>query len=136
MNKNRIPFIAVFLLFFASACFMVSCEKDRDDEELAAKIKSSQKNILTFEFFKADNSSLSTDYNTSLNGNIIVANLPSDTNVSSLKPAFTVSEKAVVLVNGKFQTSRITANDFTYPVVYTVQAEDGSTKNYTVTVNH
>ncbi len=136
MNKNRIQFIAGFLLFFASACFMVSCEKDRDDEESAAQTRSSQKDILTFEFFKADNSSLPTDYNTSLNGNAIVTNLPSGTNASSLKPAFTVSEKAAVLVNGKLQASRITANDFTYPVVYTVRAEDGSTKSYTVIINH
>ena len=32
------------------------------------------------------------------------------------------------------QTSGVTANDFTNPVVYTVTAADGSTQNYTVTV--
>ncbi|MEI6092769.1 MAG: DUF5018 domain-containing protein [bacterium] len=65
-------------------------------------------------------------------GNIIGTNisvtLPSGTNVTSLSPNLTISNKASVNPG-----SGISQN-FTNPIVYTVTAEDGSTENYTVTV--
>lgn len=40
-----------------------------------------------------------------------------------------------VTVNGISQRSGVTANDYTKPVIYTVHGHDGSTKNYTISVN-
>ena len=54
--------------------------------------------------------------------------MPAGTNVTSLTPTITVSEKASV--NPASQT----AQNFTSPVTYTVTAEDGTAQIYTVTV--
>jgi hypothetical protein len=53
--------------------------------------------------------------------------------LSSLKANFTYSGSSVFVDKNK-QISGITENDFSSPVVYTVQAKDGSLANYTVTV--
>ncbi|WP_204353245.1 DUF5018 domain-containing protein [Pedobacter yulinensis] len=121
------------LLIATLSCSVSGCKKDQPNEQ-PEQTRSSQKDILTFEFFKADNSNLTADYNTLQTGNTIAATLPSGTNLSALKAAFTVSKNAVVLVNGQLQTSQVSVNNFTQPVIYTVKAEDGSTKNYTVTI--
>lgn len=60
--------------------------------------------------------------------------VPYRTIVSSLKAAFTVSQEATVKVGEVEQVSGETSNDFSESVVYTVIAQDGSTRNYTVKV--
>lgn len=62
----------------------------------------------------------------------IAVTLPKLTNRASLVAAFDCTG-ASVTVGDAPQTSGSTANNFTAPVVYTVTAEDGSTKTYTVT---
>lgn len=67
----------------------------------------------------------------------ITATVPYGTDVTSLKAAFTcIQGNETVQVNGMTQTSSLTAQDFTKPVVYTViSAKDPNVKkNYTVTV--
>lgn len=134
MYKTQLKLIVSSFLFVSLSCSIISCKKDKPDEQPTEQTKSSQKEILSFEILKSDNSSLTTDYNTSFAGNAITATLPLGTNLSALKIDFTVSKNAVAMVNGQVQTSRVSANDFRQPVVYTVKAEDGSTKNYTVTI--
>lgn len=63
----------------------------------------------------------------------ITLSLPPHTAVTSLKALFSTAGKSVS-VGGTVQESGVTANDFTLPVVYTVNAEDGSSKTYTVTI--
>jgi ABC-type uncharacterized transport system auxiliary subunit len=128
MDKIKPKLIISSLLIATLICSLAGCKKDQPKEQPTEQTKSSQKDILTFEFFKTDNSSLVTDYNTSQSGNTITATLPSGTNLTTLKAAFTVSKNAVVMVNGQLQTSQVSANDFTQPVIYTVKAEDGSKK--------
>ena len=50
-------------------------------------------------------------------------------------PTFILSSKAQVFVSGFGQVSGVSKKNFTSPVTYTVKAEDGTTKNYTVIVN-
>ena len=57
------------------------------------------------------------------------------TDVTALSNIFTLSPGASASVGGVDQVSGTTANDFTNPVVYTVTAQDGSTQDWTVTVN-
>ncbi|MFO7789814.1 MAG: T9SS type A sorting domain-containing protein [Bacteroidales bacterium] len=65
----------------------------------------------------------------------IDVDVPFGTDVTSLVATFTLSEGATAEVSGVSQTSGMSANDFTDPVVYTVTAEDGSTsQDWTVTV--
>ena len=58
----------------------------------------------------------------------ITVTVPYGTNVSSMSPTITASAKTTVTPSG-------TAQNFTSPVIYTVTAENGTTQDYTVTVN-
>jgi len=61
--------------------------------------------------------------------------MPYGTDITNLIPTFVASSGAIVKVGTAVQTSGVTAQDFTNPVVYTVTAEDGTTvQDYTVTV--
>ncbi|SHK08714.1 DUF5018 domain-containing protein, partial [Pseudozobellia thermophila] len=66
--------------------------------------------------------------NGSFSGTGITVNLPSGTDVTSLVPAIAYTGESVSPGSGVEQ-------DFTNPVTYTVTAEDGTTRDYIVTVN-
>ena len=68
-----------------------------------------------------------------ISGSNIIVTLPYGTNVNSLIADFTTTGQNVS-VNGTVQSNGITPNNFSHPVIYTVQAQDSSTQNYTVTV--
>lgn len=59
---------------------------------------------------------------------------PDGTDVTTLIATFTVSPGAIVMVGSTAQTSGVTQNDFTHPVIYTVMASDNTTALYTVSV--
>lgn len=63
-----------------------------------------------------------------INGTDIKVTLPADTDLKTLSPVITLSDKADCLPKSGMVI------DFTKPVTYTVVAEDQSTKKYTVTV--
>jgi hypothetical protein len=69
----------------------------------------------------------------SVQGTQIVIVMPAPTDVKALVAVFTVSGGQASVGNVP-QISGATANDFSSPVLYTVTAQDGSTKTYTVTV--
>jgi hypothetical protein len=64
----------------------------------------------------------------------IAIEVASSATVTNLIATFTVSDGANVKVGAVDQVSATTPNDFTSPVTYTVTAEDGSTKDWVVTV--
>ena len=65
----------------------------------------------------------------------IVAKASATTDLTTIKPSFTVSKGATVTVNNVTQVSGTTVNDFTNPVVYTVKSEDAETTTpWTVTI--
>jgi len=108
--KNFAKFMVVMLAFTA---MLTSCSKE-----------SSEKQIKSFKFESPEVQAVINE-----EAKTIVATFPAGTDVTALVPIITVSEKAVVSpVSGVPQ-------DFTSPVKYTVTAEDGSTVEYTVTVN-
>jgi hypothetical protein len=85
---------------------------------------SSSKDMLAFVFGGFDPA-----ITAELSGNNVTATVPFGTNVTALVPTITVSPLANVSpASGE-------AQNFTNPVVYTVTAQDGSTAQYTVTVN-
>jgi len=61
--------------------------------------------------------------------------VPYGTDVTTLKPTFTVPPFSTVTVGGVAQTSGTTVNNFTNPVTYRVTAANGTTRDYVVTVN-
>lgn len=63
------------------------------------------------------------------NGNEI----PKNVDITALQPTFTLTEsKATAKVNGVKQLSAVQRHDFSKPVVYTIEGEDGSSRTYTV----
>ncbi|MDD2196437.1 MAG: DUF5018 domain-containing protein, partial [Bacteroidales bacterium] len=56
------------------------------------------------------------------------------TDLVTLTPTFTLSTGASATVGTVVQQSGVTIVDFTNPVVYTVEAESGATKDWTVTI--
>ncbi|MFB9750084.1 S-layer homology domain-containing protein, partial [Paenibacillus hodogayensis] len=69
-----------------------------------------------------------------INGTNVEVTVPFGTPVTSLIATFTSSVGSTVKIGNVPQLSGLTPNDFTSPVTYTVTAQDGTTKNYTVTV--
>lgn len=69
-------------------------------------------------------------------GEITNANaVPSNIDITSLQPEFFTSEKnSIVRVNGVVQKSGSARHDFSKPVVYRVEGEDGTSREYTVTL--
>ncbi|NHF58557.1 T9SS type A sorting domain-containing protein [Flavobacteriaceae bacterium TP-CH-4] len=67
-----------------------------------------------------------------ISGTEITIDLPNNINPANLVATFAHSARSQVSIGGVSQQSGVTINDFTNPVVYTVTAEDGSSKNFTV----
>jgi hypothetical protein len=94
---------------------------------VVAPYVSPSKDILTFGFVSPNVSGV-------INGTTINVTVPNGTNVKNLVAKFTSSPKSEVKVAGVLQVSSLTTNDFTSPVVYTVIAEDGTSKSYSIVV--
>jgi len=97
---------------------------------VAAATASSAKAVTAFSF--AEQTGPATIDTTAHTITIEVAN---GTDASSLVATFALSADASAKVGTVDQVSGTTENDFTDPVVYTVEAEDGSTQDWTVTVS-
>lgn len=117
MKKST--FFLAFLLFVGGTLF-TSCEKE---DEL-----SNNKEILGFIFEASKNVQLDKNVIGIISGNEIIAEVPFGTDISDLIPSIEVSPKATIGPAGGVSTN------FINPLIYIVTAEDGSTKEYTVTV--
>lgn len=90
-------------------------------------VLSSSKDILTF--------GIQTPFASgTINGTNITVYLPAGTALTNLIAEFTLSNYATAYIGATLQNSGGTVNNFTSPVTYTINAEDGTTKNYIVTV--
>jgi hypothetical protein len=92
----------------------------------------SAKEITDFKFLAGDNG-LPDDVIATITDTAITASVPANTDRSQLIATF-VTTGATVKVGTVPQTSGSTPNDFSNPVHYTVTADDGTTKDFTVTV--
>jgi len=92
--------------------------------------QSAEKQLLTFSF-PAISGAVGTINQTNYT---VAVTVPFSTNVTNLIATFTASTAATVSVNGVPQVSGTTPNDFTNTVIYKITAENGSTRNYYVTV--
>jgi len=89
--------------------------------------KSSAKSLLSFSFAKPAVTGVVGVDNVTLS-------VPNNTDVTKLVATFKSSPKSTVSINSVNQVSATTSNDFSDTLVYTVTAEDGSTKDYNVIV--
>jgi len=88
---------------------------------------SSEKEITDFRFNVTSPPTVGT-----ISGDVITVDLPNNINPENLVATFAHSARSTVSIAGVEQQSAVSVNDFSNAVVYTVTAEDGSTKNFTV----
>lgn len=117
----------LFILLLA----FISCKKTSEE---VLKL-SSEKSITSFVITKAKNVSLSNDLIGNIQGGTITFDIPGNIVEREFIADFSINAKAKLAVANVSQTSGITKNNFTNPVVYTVTAEDGTTKTYSVQLN-
>lgn len=107
---------------------VLSCSDDEESRETETE-KSSAKAILSFSFESSKNTELENDIQAVINEGkrTISAELPYGINLENLVPTISISELATISPNGP--------QNFNSSVAYTVTAEDGSSADYTVTVD-
>ena len=88
-------------------------------------VKSSEKEILSFDFYSLDPKVVGIIDNTD---HTISLTVPYDTDITNLSPTIVVSDKAVIT------PASMSVGDFTNPVTYIVKAEDDSDTSYVVSV--
>lgn len=90
--------------------------------------------LLSYGFYKEDNVSLKEDYTAEIAGEMIVR-LPEEVDKTALVARFTAAGDNKVFVGNTEQVSGVTANDFSYPVDYTVRdMSTGKSVTYTVKI--
>lgn len=116
--SNIKSILKILLLSF----FLATCSKD-DDLSL-----SSEADVFSF-YIKEISESFD------INTRTIETRLSEAQNLEKLTAVFVVSPHAKVFVANVLQTSGTNKNDFSNPVTYTVEAEDGTVKNYMVSIS-
>jgi len=121
MLNNTLGILVTILLLF-SAC---------KDEEPSI---SSTKELLNFSILKSDNQSkVANDVEASIQGSVITLPLDKYDDLKSLIAVFEYNGKSIT-IDGVEQESGVTSNDYSQPLVFTVEAEDGSKQQYTVEI--
>ncbi|GAA0734060.1 hypothetical protein GCM10009430_48840 [Aquimarina litoralis] len=107
---------------------VLSCSKEIDGSDVT--LLNSDKEILEFSFLTSENGELETNITANIDQlkNTVSVVLPFGIPIIALKPSIVVSEGATIVQNID------TTFDFSEPIVYSVLAEDGSTKDYTISV--
>ena len=120
LNNTLGILVTIFLLF--SAC---------KDEEPSI---SSTKELLNFSILKSDNQGkAANDVEASIQGSVITLPLDKYDDLKSLIAVFEYNGKSIT-IDGVEQESGVTSNDYSQPLVFTVEAEDGSKQQYTVEI--
>lgn len=121
MLNNTLGILVTILLLF-SAC---------KDEEPPI---SSTKELLNFSILKSDNQGkVANDVEAPIQGSVITLPLDKYDDLKSLIAVFEYNGKSIT-INGVEQESGVTSNDYSQPLVFTVEAEDGSKQQYTVEI--
>ena len=121
MLNNTLGILVTILLLF-SAC---------KDEEPPI---SSTKELLNFSILKSDNQGkVANDVEASIQGSVITLPLDKYDDLKSLIAVFEYNGKSIT-IDGVEQESGVTSNDYSQPLVFTVEAEDGSKQQYIVEI--
>ena len=131
-----------FLGWYADAGFSTLLNQipqgSTGDKTIYAKwnLLNTEKQITAYSFKASVNSILNSDVTGTVNHNtkVIEVIVPGGTDVSLLKPTFTISSNASISISGTNQVSETTASNFNQPVTYKVTAQDGSSNEYVVNV--
>lgn len=123
----------ILICLAASSLLLCSCSNDIYSKASSSITLYADKGLLSFSVTMDDNPSILDEPETRIEDTSITLVTERESDFSALVARFTTTGQSV-MVNGETQTSGVTPNDFTMPVVYTVTAEDGSTVDYTVAI--
>lgn len=125
--KTILKFTGLSILFFALACSKNDNEVPEVQvaPEMEEEVKSAESELLSFVFRKADNG-VPDNVIGAIQNQTVSALTTAYTDLATLLPLLEVSDGASYSPTG--------IQDFSEPVVYTITAEDGSEKQYTVDV--
>lgn len=118
--------IRIKILSFVFILVNLSCEKN---EIRSLTQLSSEKEILGVTFSKADNNTIPADIIGIIDTDTIQFIFPSGILLNNLIPAINFTGKSI-------RPSNRTSQNFNNPVIYTITAEDGTTKNYIFKISH
>lgn len=133
-QKQLILLLLTLLLF--------NCSKDNTPEPVKVMevisppeetTLSSAKELIEFSVTSANNPDLRIDGDVQQTGTSLKLFFPFGMDLSQLKVSYQVSDKAKLKADGNEVGNNSTALDFSSPVTLTVEAEDGSTKDYSLT---
>ncbi len=91
------------------------------------KLLNGNKDLLEFKFL-----GITPQITATISGTNVTATIPSGVDMSTLVPTFKISPLATAFVSTTEQVSGAISNNFNNTVTYIIQAQDGTTKNYTV----
>jgi eukaryotic-like serine/threonine-protein kinase len=119
----------LFFLFFAGS-MLISCRKNKTTPTPPTVPPSLNKTITAFEFRQTDNNSyLYANIAGIVGTDTIKIIFPAETDISNLKPLITFTGKSVTPASG-------VSRNFSSSLTYSVKAEDGSEKSYTVVASY
>ncbi|MFF2092204.1 beta strand repeat-containing protein, partial [Paenibacillus sp. NPDC058174] len=119
--------------FSSPASYLVTAENGTTFKTYTVTVAiaaSTEKDLMTFSF-----AGLTPVVTGAISGTNVELTVPYGTDVTALAATFSSSAGSSVKVGTVAQVSGVTPNDYTSPVIYTVTAQNGSTKDYTVTVS-
>jgi len=125
--------LLVYILFCAT--LFTSCKKEKAAPDPLPIVKLSENNeIISFRFNAKDNpKQLLKDVVCRIYDDHIVGIIPYLTTDKTLIPTF-LSSGISIKLEDSIQVSGVTQNNFQQPLKYTITAENGTTKEYTVTL--
>ena len=141
---RRIPLIiaGTIILLFIAACTIpdeVITDEVIPDEVITDEVIPDEqglkieKELTAFSFTAMANAEITYDIIGQISGTDIALTVPAGTNTTDLVATFITTGVSVV-VDGISQKSGVTENSFASPVTYRVTAEDGTYRDYKVTV--
>ncbi len=132
MLRHILTVLCMLLSLFLASCNDLLTTPATQEQDSAREISD-------FFFLKANNpaAGLQGMVRGIVSSNEILVTLPAnvgDTARESLVPTFVVPPTATVTVDGRIQENGVSAQNFTEPAIYVVQAQNGARREYTVTV--
>ena len=132
MKNYLVGHIFRILTIVAIASFMViSCSKDSLIEPPS---KSDLNELISFNFLKSDNPSLTQDCYPFRSGTVVYISVTQGANITALKAQFSVSPKATVKIGGTLQLSGANLIDYSNTIDVVVTSESGKEKTYKLLV--
>jgi hypothetical protein len=125
-------FLTIGLISFLSILIM-NCGGGSGSGKQYPRFSSNDNEIVDFSFPVSKNPDLPGDISGVITDSVITIDVPHSANLTTLIAEYTTNSSRVE-IKGTTQSSGITSNDFSAPVEYTVTAENGDKKIYSVVV--